>query len=80
MFDLNRESSDAENGNHKYTGSDSTDGMTSGASGGGVGTSRRLSEMDEEKLKTKRKDLADLAVWVRCEIIILILSKNRQKK
>lgn len=55
MLDLtNTESDTSENGNSKYA--DSIDGR-------GVGTSRKL-DTDEPNLEERRRDLADLAVWM----------------
>ena len=55
MLDLTNPDSDAsENGNSKYA--DSSDGQ-------GVGTSRKP-EVDKFTLEERRKDLADLAIWV----------------
>ncbi|CAI2331876.1 unnamed protein product [Caenorhabditis sp. 36 PRJEB53466] len=52
MFDLTNHESDASESGNKYGGD------------GGVGTSRRHSDLDEEALKQKRRDLADLATWL----------------
>ncbi|EFO91349.1 CRE-ZYG-12 protein [Caenorhabditis remanei] len=55
MLDLTNPDSDAsENGNSKYA--DSSDGQ-------GVGTSRKP-EVDKFTLEERRKDLADLAIWL----------------